>query len=184
MRLGIVRGHVVLNRKVPNLEGLSYENARKAVGSYGFKLVVSDEVHDAVVKKGHVIEQDVEAGTSIKGKTDIVVVLSKGPVVRLIPSAIGKTVEKAKSIGPIARIVLGHSAGTERLGEEGGASVVCGLHDLLMTPLDRTLPFTKVSVTTPPWATHSSWLTGRTGGITISQQVGSLSLLPTTPMTQ
>lgn len=84
--------------EVPDLVGKSLNEADSMLESRSLYLKVRAEENDPAMPKGHVLSQDIEAGTSVRGQTEIKVVLSKGPEVHLIPSFIGEDLAEAEKL--------------------------------------------------------------------------------------
>jgi beta-lactam-binding protein with PASTA domain len=86
----------VIKVEVPDLLGRSRVEASRLIHALGLELVVSEEVFDAYVPEGYVIEQSIEPGTYVENDTEVHIVVSKGPEVRLIPSFMGKQLDEAQ----------------------------------------------------------------------------------------
>jgi serine/threonine-protein kinase len=87
-----------LTVEVPALTGMSLAEAESALGLKGISLLVEAEEYDPTVPAGHVLGQDLEAGSHVRGEVEVKVVLSKGPEVRLIPSVIGESIGNATKL--------------------------------------------------------------------------------------
>ena len=79
----------IVKVEVPNVEGRSLGQAMELLENVGLKLRVDHEVHDINVPAGHVIEQEVTAGSRVQGQAEVGIVLSTGAEVKLIPSVTG-----------------------------------------------------------------------------------------------
>jgi serine/threonine-protein kinase len=88
----------IIKVEVPNVEGRSLGQAMELLENVGLELRLDHEVHDINVPAGHVIEQEVAAGSRAKGESEIGVVLSTGPEVKLIPSVTGLSLEDAMGV--------------------------------------------------------------------------------------
>jgi serine/threonine-protein kinase len=93
--------------KVPELKGKSLQESEMIVFEKGIILKVSAEQYDHTVPTGFVLEQDLPAGSHVRGQAVLKVVLSKGPEVRLIPSSIGMPVEEARASFMEKNLVVG-----------------------------------------------------------------------------
>ncbi|MBI4822771.1 MAG: PASTA domain-containing protein [Nitrospirae bacterium] len=91
---------------VPNLKAISLNEAMGLAKNIGASLAVMEEAYDLHIPEGYIISQDIPAGTSIKGKAEIKVTLSKGVMPYFVPSVIGNTVDEAKKIFHQNDIVL------------------------------------------------------------------------------
>lgn len=63
--------------EVPSVTGMSLEDAKKLLAEKGFGVEIK-EVYDADTKMGDVMEQDIEAGTTVKKGETIVLTVCKG----------------------------------------------------------------------------------------------------------
>lgn len=82
--------------EVPAVTDRTVPEAREALEKLGLTLFVQSEEHDRSVPEGRIISQDIPAGSSVRGKAEVSVVVSKGPQVRQIPSVIGLGLDAAK----------------------------------------------------------------------------------------
>lgn len=83
--------------KVPEIKGKSLQEAEMITMEKGLLLKVGSERYDHSVPTGFVLDQDLPAGSHVRGQAELKVVLSKGPEVRLIPSSIGMGLKEAKA---------------------------------------------------------------------------------------
>lgn len=83
---------------VPDLSGMTYEQAEKAALKDGFKIKKGSGVYSADVAKGRVAQQSIEAGTKHNKGSAITVNLSKGSKAGTIPNLIGKKYDDAEKI--------------------------------------------------------------------------------------
>jgi serine/threonine-protein kinase len=81
---------------VPDLSGLSMEDARVALQEVGLNFEESSERHDASIEKDHVTAQKPTAGTVIKRNRKIRVTISLGPLEVPIPDVRGQTLRSAE----------------------------------------------------------------------------------------
>lgn len=100
--------------EVPDLVGRSLSEADQMLESRGLYLKVKAEDNDPAMPKGHVLSQDMAAGSHVRGQTEIKVVISKGPDVHLIPSVIGESIESARKLFSdkgltVSRVINVHS---------------------------------------------------------------------------
>jgi serine/threonine-protein kinase len=104
--------------EVPDLQGMSVADADHALEVRGLYLRVTGEDYDLRIPVGHVLSQDAEPGSKIKGRAEITVTVSKGPDVKLIPSAVGEKLDEAIKLfsqkGLEVRVVNIHSETTEK----------------------------------------------------------------------
>ncbi len=142
---------------VPDLSGLSVEEARVALQEAGLNFEESSERHDPVIEKDHVTAQDPEAGTVIKKNRKVRVTISLGELEVPIPDLRGQTLRSAElalqreglTVGNIAYthvdltpdIVLAQDPppGPDPFTGEEGDQGVYGTVDLLVSrgPLER-----------------------------------------------
>ena len=94
---GVVQGEVV---EVPNLFGLTEEQARAEVTGVDLELVIDldHKVHSNVVEKDRVFLQIPEPGRKIKTHRTVEITLSSGPVKKLIPSLKGETLSFSRTL--------------------------------------------------------------------------------------
>ena len=93
--------------KVPDLKGKSLQESGMIMLEKGLTLKVDAERYDHTVPAGFILDQDMPAGSHVRGQVEVKVVLSKGPEVRLIPSAIGMAVKEARASFMEKNLVLG-----------------------------------------------------------------------------
>lgn len=90
--LGIILGFVFAGgdpAPVPDLKGLTYEEAELKADEAGFKIEQGDLVNDAEIEAGCVVSQTPEAETTAKTGTTIKVNISKGPGNGQVPDVTG-----------------------------------------------------------------------------------------------
>lgn len=104
--------------EVPDLMGMALAEADRALESKGLYLKVESEDHDISIPAGHVLRQDVLAGSKIKGMAEIKVVVSKGSAVRLIPGVVGNALDEASKLftqkGLEVKVIEVHSDTVEK----------------------------------------------------------------------
>jgi serine/threonine-protein kinase len=105
--------------EVPDLIGRSLAEADRLLDKRGLYLKVEAEDYDLSIPKGHIISQNIPAGSHIKGQSEVKVVVSKGPKVYLIPSVIGNTLAEAKNLFlqkglEISKVIYVHSDTVEK----------------------------------------------------------------------
>ena len=88
---------------IPDFAGRSAERAQSRLGELGFEVSISEENSDTV-DKGVVIDQTPDDGTGFKGD-QIELVVSKGPVMVVVPDLAGMSVDSATDA--LAEVGLG-----------------------------------------------------------------------------
>lgn len=78
--------------RVPDLVGMSLEEAEDKLSELGLKLTVTKEIFDSEYDKGLIIGQDPEARTEVKEGYTIEVVVSKGKEMTTVPNLINKDI--------------------------------------------------------------------------------------------
>jgi beta-lactam-binding protein with PASTA domain len=97
---------------LPNLAGMPVEQARNAVRGLGLSLDVEDRLYSDKVAANSVVSQMPAAGTSIKPRQQVHVLLSLGPQKVSVPDLVGRTlraaritaVERGLTIGDVAAL--------------------------------------------------------------------------------
>lgn len=93
---------------VPDISGLSTQEARDELRGMGLALVVEAEEFDSSTPAGHVIKQDTPPGTRVKGHSGLVrVMVSRGLKVQRIPNVIGMKIDQARALFRQKSIVIG-----------------------------------------------------------------------------
>lgn len=77
-------------KEVPDLSGMTSEQAEKTAEDAGFKIREGKAVYNSDVAKDRVAEQDPEAGTKAKKGSTITVNMSKGSKEGTVPNIVGK----------------------------------------------------------------------------------------------
>jgi serine/threonine-protein kinase len=95
LAMGIIvrRGEVTI---VPDLTGLSYEEATREVADARLDLFVEREVFDGEADSGTVVRQLPAAGMRVKEGRRIALTVSKGPEWSVIPQVAGERVRQAR----------------------------------------------------------------------------------------
>ena len=83
---------------VPDLSGMTYDQAEKAAEKDGFKIKKGSRVYSVDVAKDRVAQQSLEPGTKHRKGSSITVNLSKGSKAGTIPNLIGKKYDEAEKI--------------------------------------------------------------------------------------
>ncbi len=83
---------------VPDLIGKTALEANELLTKKGLNLRIEGEDYDLNVSAGCVVRQDIPAGSEVKERRIIKVVLSKGPKVQSVPFVVGEYINKAESI--------------------------------------------------------------------------------------
>lgn len=83
--------------QIPNLQGLTKEEAEQKAKESKLKIEVSEEKYHLEVPEGQIIEQDpkYQDNYKIKEGTTIKVVISKGQEIVEMPKVVGKTRDEA-----------------------------------------------------------------------------------------
>jgi len=103
-------------RTVPELVGVTVEDAQTRVAAVGLAVVEAEREFSEDVEVGFVISQDIGSGQQIGRGTTITVVVSKGQDRRTVPEVTGLTIEEAT-----ARL---EAVGLFRSGVSGGGDIV------------------------------------------------------------
>lgn len=82
---------VVPEIEVPELVGMSLDDAERELTTLGLKFSIVEEFHSDTVPEGHVISQEPPAQRSVKQDRVIELVLSKGAVEIEVPDLVGKS---------------------------------------------------------------------------------------------
>lgn len=114
----IVRGQPEV--LVPNLVGQDAVGALKTLSDLGLNLKVRGFEYSGQAPENHVIAQDPPAGTWVKPKREIKVVLSKGRATVSLPDVRGLPLEQARSMLDHSRLTLGLVSYTYGSGPEQG----------------------------------------------------------------
>ena len=77
--------------RVPELSNMTVEEAQKALQPTGLQLSRSGERFDAGVMRGRVVQQDPAAGTPVRGRSRVSVVVSLGEEFSSVPALFGET---------------------------------------------------------------------------------------------
>ena len=84
--------------KMLDVEGYTLEKALKNLEDAGFTNVKTEEVFDAEVIEGYIVEQSVEARKEIHASDEIILKVSKGPEDFEVPDVVGKSVSEADEL--------------------------------------------------------------------------------------
>ncbi len=84
--------------EVPNLVGISLENAVEALEDVGLGIGDIDEEFDEDVPEGYVLDQDPEADDTLPEGAGVDLVVSKGPEVLEVPDVVGESEDDAIEI--------------------------------------------------------------------------------------
>lgn len=82
---------------VPEVSGMSEEDAQRTLSAEGFKKISSDYQYDDNVPEGDVISTTPAAGSKATEDTDIKMIVSKGAQKKTVPNLIGKNVADAQN---------------------------------------------------------------------------------------
>lgn len=86
------------SKVVPDLSGMTYEQAEKTATKDGFKIKKGSGVYSPDVAKDRVAQQSLEAGTKHRKGSTITVNLSKGSKAGTLPNLVGKKYDEAEKI--------------------------------------------------------------------------------------
>lgn len=90
---GVITGEA----KIPNVTGLSFEDASKRLAEVGFKGQRGDERYQGASPKGTVLEQDPPAGQRDIEGTSVTLTVSAGQQMVAVPQIVGMTQEDAQT---------------------------------------------------------------------------------------
>ena len=114
---------------VGDYTGKSADQAKKALGDAGLRVVQGEQVNSDTVPAGAVVSQKPSTGTLFKGDT-VTLVVSKGPVLVAVPATIGKPRDEATRALKAAgfqvsyNLVLGGFFGTVRASDPAAGTLV------------------------------------------------------------
>jgi len=117
---------------VPDLAGMSVEQARATLNLSELFLETTSERYDERVPKGHVQSQDPLAGATIKKNRKVRVSISLGPLAVTIPDLRGQTVRSARLTLQKEGMLVGYLTSTHE--DEIGSDVVMAQHPLPPDP--------------------------------------------------
>ncbi|MCL1798716.1 MAG: Stk1 family PASTA domain-containing Ser/Thr kinase [Eggerthellaceae bacterium] len=101
---------------VPNVGGLTIEEATLKLVNAGFEVGTVEEDFDIDVEAGRVAAQDPKAGDRVESGTKVNLVISKGPKQVVVPDLTDKTADEAKEI--LEELGLKYTAGTAEHSEK------------------------------------------------------------------
>lgn len=99
--------HGVNDVKVPDLRGLTLEQAEQTLRPMGLQLSRAGERFDPTVPRGFVLEQDPEAGGFLRGGSRVTVVASLGEEYSSVPALFGESQRSAEVLLRSAGLRLG-----------------------------------------------------------------------------
>jgi beta-lactam-binding protein with PASTA domain len=105
--------------EVPDLYGRSLPEAGKILTPKSLSLKLGGENYDALIPSGNIIRQDIPAGSKVKERRVIKVIVSKGPRVKSVPMLVNQTLGDAEALLlqkglMIAKVIPVHSAAIEK----------------------------------------------------------------------
>jgi serine/threonine-protein kinase len=100
-------------RVVPDLTGLTIEQATAVLGEQGLVLLQLDQEFSDTVAPGLVVRQDLPTASSVDRGAVISVVLSKGPDVVAVPPLGGLTLQQASDTLAAAGLAVGNVTGNQ-----------------------------------------------------------------------
>jgi serine/threonine-protein kinase len=98
---------------VPDLTGLSIEQATAVLAEQGLVLLQLDQEFSDTVAPGLVVRQDLPAASSVDRGAVISVALSKGPDVVAVPPLGGLTLQQASDTLAAAGLAVGNVTGNQ-----------------------------------------------------------------------
>ncbi len=134
LNLAIKRGDKVT---VPNIVGKSVVEALDALSERNLELKKEGARYSAVIPENYVLSQDPIPGTVVKEGTPILVVISLGSKIALVPNLVGKTVREARVELNRAGLEMGRFS---KLHYQRGKDVVLGQWPLPDEQVDRKTP--------------------------------------------
>jgi len=115
--LGRASGEVVT---VPDLVGLTEDQARSEVGARQLLLSVAQNAPNDEQPQGHIFKQDPEAGQRTRPRSKVTVFISLGPASYTVPKLVGEHLNNVPAILARARLRLGQVTKVYREGEPAG----------------------------------------------------------------
>ena len=109
---------------VPDLAGLTLEQAEQAVRPLGLQVSREGERYDPAVPRGQVLSQDPLPGSTVRGRRRVSVVLSLGEEFSSVPELFGESVRAARQLLERAGLQVG--AVTRAPSQEVGDGLVAG----------------------------------------------------------
>jgi serine/threonine-protein kinase len=85
-------------KTVPDLRGLTLDEAREVLTRDGLEISDIHEVFHDVAPKGTVVDSEPRSGNGVREGTRIQLALSKGPELFGVPDVIGKSLDEAKNL--------------------------------------------------------------------------------------
>ena len=82
--------------QVPDVKGMTYQQAEKKLTDQGLKIKEGDRVYSAKYEEGEISSQDPDAGTKVKKGAVVTVNISKGASEEAVPDLIGMKEDEAK----------------------------------------------------------------------------------------
>lgn len=84
------------NVQVPDVRGMTYEQAEKRLTEEGLKIKEGDHVFSAKYEEGEITSQDPDASAKVKKGAVVTVNISKGPSEEAVPDLIGLSEDEAR----------------------------------------------------------------------------------------
>jgi beta-lactam-binding protein with PASTA domain len=109
---------------VPDLANLTLEQSEQSLRPLGLQLSRAGERFDPAVPRGFVLSQDPEAGTSVRGRRRVSVVVSLGEEFSSVPELFGESMRAARLL--ISRSGLRVGAVVRAPSEEVGEGLIAG----------------------------------------------------------
>jgi serine/threonine-protein kinase len=130
--------HGVGQVTVPDLTNLTFEQAEHALRPFGLQASRSGERFDPAVPRGFVLAQEPEAGSTVRGRKRIAVVVSLGEEFSSVPELFGESVRSARML--IERAGLRSGSVVMAPSEETGEGLVAASDPGPETVLQRNTP--------------------------------------------
>ncbi|MGH7731206.1 MAG: PASTA domain-containing protein, partial [Candidatus Eiseniibacteriota bacterium] len=130
--------HGVGQVTVPDLTNLTVEQAEQALRPLGLQVSRAGERFDPAAPRGFVIDQEPGAGTTVRGRKRVAVVVSLGEEFSSVPGLFGESVRSARML--IERAGLRPGSIVQAPSEETGEGLVAASDPGAETVLQRNTP--------------------------------------------
>jgi len=116
--------HGISQVEVPDVRGLTLEQAEQALRAADLQLSRAGERFDPTVARGFILSQDPDPGTPVRGRKRVLVVLSLGEEFSSVPELFGESQRSAEQLLKSAGLKLGGI--TRAPSDEVGEGLVAG----------------------------------------------------------